>query len=322
MPKISIIVPVYNLENHLENTVKALTNQDEKDIEIILVNDGSTDKSGEVCEALQKKDGRIAVLHTENRGVSAARNAGIRLACGEFIGFCDGDDIPHRDMYSSLYNLAVKNGCQVVTAQTKIVFDDGSTSTTAKNRGEIIWDSKNQFMTEFLQGTFGFGVCKMLFKAELAKTIDFEYGRKINEDKMYVFEALQKSDTVGFIDKALYDYHRRSSSASYTEFSDKFFDAIYFADKIHSIIKKQYPDLSDYSLLGLARAHLEILKLMVLENGISKFPTEWKKSIGFLKALDKKFCKKYFSKNEQIKMTALRINPKCFMLAVNAFSKN
>ncbi len=322
MPKVSVIVPVYNLENYIERTVNVLLNQTLDDLEIILINDGSKDNSGKICDALMAKDSRISVLHTENRGVSAARNAGIRLARGKYIGFCDGDDIPNSEMYEILYNFAEKNRCQVVTAQTTVIHDDGTRRTAARDTGEFVWDSPDVFMKEFLKGTFGFGVCKMLFCSELAKTVEYEEGKKINEDKLYVFQALQKTQRMGFIDKSLFNYYRRTGSASFAQFSPKFFDAIYFAEKINATVGVQYPDLTAYSKAGLARAHIETLKLMVLENGKNQFKKEWTESVRFLRGLDRKFCKTYLPKNDYIKWSALKINQGCFSLAVKAFSKN
>ena len=100
---ISVVVPVYNVENYLEKCVSSITNQTYKNLEIILVNDGSKDNSGAICDDLAKNDSRIKVIHKENGGLSDARNTGINVATGEYIGFVDSDDWIERDMYEQLY---------------------------------------------------------------------------------------------------------------------------------------------------------------------------------------------------------------------------
>ena len=106
MPKISIIVPIYNVEKYLDKCIKSILNQSFEDFELILVNDGSTDSCGVICDKYKKLDGRITVIHKANGGLSSARNAGIDIARGEYIGFVDSDDYIHEKMYEILYNNA------------------------------------------------------------------------------------------------------------------------------------------------------------------------------------------------------------------------
>ena len=103
--KISIIVPVYNIEKYLSQCIESIINQNYKNIEIILVNDGSTDKSGDICDSYSLKDNRIKVIHKKNEGVSIARNTGLKVATGEYIAFVDGDDLVHKDIYTKLINV-------------------------------------------------------------------------------------------------------------------------------------------------------------------------------------------------------------------------
>lgn len=103
--KISIIVPVYNVEKYLSQCIESIINQNHKNIEIILVNDGSTDKSGDICDKYSLKDNRIKVIHKKNEGVSIARNTGLKVATGEYIAFVDGDDLVDKDIYTRLINV-------------------------------------------------------------------------------------------------------------------------------------------------------------------------------------------------------------------------
>ena len=110
---ISVIVPVYNTEKFLKNCISSIANQTYKDLEIILVNDGSTDNSGKICDDFAQKDSRIKVIHQSNKGVGAARNAGLDVAKGAYIGFVDSDDILRPDMYEFLLNNLIVHNADI-----------------------------------------------------------------------------------------------------------------------------------------------------------------------------------------------------------------
>ena len=322
MPKISIVVPVYNVEKYMQETVEALCNQTFKDLEIILVDDGSTDSSAEMCDNFAAKDSRVVVIHTQNHGVCSARNTGIAAAKGEYIGFCDSDDLPDLDMYETLYNNLVENDVDISMCQSIVLREDGTTFTYAKSSGLFKWDKRFDIIKEFLCGKFGIAVYKMLFKAEIAKNVKFDESKKVNEDKMYLFEALNMADKVCYLDEYKYKYIRRIGSATLSSFSAKFFDIIYFADKIHSIVSKEYPELAPYSEAGKVVAHLQVLKIMIIQNGITGFEKEWNESVKYLRSLKSGFCKQYLSRNDYIKWMSLKIGTPAFKVVTKLFSKN
>ena len=116
MIRVSIIIPVYNAEEHLTKCVESVLAQTEKNIEIILIDDGSTDGSGNICDNLAERDQRIKVIHKKHGGLATARRDGVNSAKGKYIGFVDGDDWIESNMYESLYNFAVENDAQMVTS--------------------------------------------------------------------------------------------------------------------------------------------------------------------------------------------------------------
>ena len=118
---ISIVVPVYNVEKYIEKCVNSITNQVYNNLEIILVNDGSTDNSGKLCDSLSKLDDRIKVYHKENGGLSDARNYGVERANGKYIGFVDSDDFIDSDMYKTLYDVIKRENADVAECNMKIV---------------------------------------------------------------------------------------------------------------------------------------------------------------------------------------------------------
>lgn len=125
MPLVSIIVPVYKVEKYLKRCVDSLTNQTLSDIEIILVDDGSPDNSGKICDSLQEKDCRIKVIHKSNGGLSSARNAGVKIAQGQYIGFVDSDDDVTLDMYEKMYSVAKRENVDFVMSDYQRICADG-----------------------------------------------------------------------------------------------------------------------------------------------------------------------------------------------------
>lgn len=126
MPLVSIIVPVYKVEKYLERCIDSLVNQTLRNIEIILVNDGSPDKCGEICDKWKRKDCRIKVIHKTNRGLSSARNAGLKIAQGKYTGFVDSDDDVELNMYERMYHIAEQENVDFVMADYKRICADGT----------------------------------------------------------------------------------------------------------------------------------------------------------------------------------------------------
>ena len=166
-PKISIIVPVYNLDKYIEDTVTTLTAQTYKNLEIILVDDGSTDNSQEICQRLAEKDNRIVVVHQKNSGVSSARNTGIKHATGEYMSFCDGDDALENDMYDFLYNNLVADNADISICGIRMVHPDGSSNISTSKH--IVWESFQDYARALFKGSVSMSSCAKLLKAEICK---------------------------------------------------------------------------------------------------------------------------------------------------------
>ena len=121
MDLISVIIPIYNLEQYIERCVRSVMAQSYKNLQIILVDDGSSDGSGAVCDALAQQDSRIKVIHKPNGGVSDARNFGVKAASGQFISFVDGDDYVHPEFIATLHTLCVENKCRMAQCSFEAV---------------------------------------------------------------------------------------------------------------------------------------------------------------------------------------------------------
>ena len=144
MPKVSVIIPVYNVEQYVEKSIQSVLNQSMKDIEIILVNDGSTDKSGEICDRYGQKEERIIVIHKENGGLSSARNVGVKAASGDYIGFIDSDDYIESVMYETLYQMAERDSADVAVCGVYDVYKNGKVPQCA-SRETFVCDQEENF---------------------------------------------------------------------------------------------------------------------------------------------------------------------------------
>lgn len=221
MPIISVIVPVYNVEKYLSKCIDSIINQSLTDIEIILVNDGSTDGSGLICDKYALKDSRIKVLHKSNGGLSDARNKGIEVATGEYIGFIDSDDWISKNMFEKLYNISKINNADIV--QSNYIESYNEDISIDKNINEEIsiyspMEMLEQLYTEKSIKTVV--VWNKLYRRELFKDIRFPKG-KIHEDEFTTYKLIHKSRTVADINLPLYYYRQREGSIMKSNFSIK-----------------------------------------------------------------------------------------------------
>lgn len=319
--KVSIVVPFYNAEKYLQNTVELLIAQTLKDIEIILIDDGSTDSSPAICDALARNNDKVVCLHIKNEGVSNARNKGIEIAKGDYIGFCDADDLPDKTLYETLYNLAEDNCCELSVVKYTTIFDDGKIMNN-NNSGEItVYNNKDEALIDFFKVKIQSGVYTKLLKRNLCKKISFEKGRNINEDRMFVFEALCNADSCVYKDISLYKYIRRAGSLSNCSFSEKFFDIKYFADKMVSVVSVNFPQIINYAKGNNIYSSLEILKIMCITHCVNEYVDQYNSLAKEVRKADFKVCKNYLSRNSFIKWLALKINKNLFKLLVIKFGR-
>ena len=232
---ISIIIPIYNIEKYLKRCVNSLLNQTYKNIEIILVNDGSTDNSPLICKEYEKnyKD-KIVYLNKKNSGVSEARNYGLQKAKGKFVTFIDADDYVKEGFIEKLYE-QIKDDKTVLVISNAVNFDDEQEYEQTIQKKEQIKINKEQCIKElFLEKNF-FSVCwGKLYKTEQAKKIKFDKTMKIAEDLKYVMNYLEnckENDNIIIIPDKLYYYYLRQGSAIRSGFDERWIDEINLCSK-------------------------------------------------------------------------------------------
>lgn len=190
-PKVSIIVPVYNVEKYLPKCIESITNQTLKDIEIILVNDGSTDNSGKLIDEYVVKDKRIKVIHKKNEGQGSARNVGLDIATGEYIGFVDSDDWIDSDMYEKLYIKAKEESLDVVVCSRKVWSENNVVNYKINMKNEILNDLQNDlpgYIVNYLLYTYTVSTCNKIYKSKILKTNNIKFDNVKNvgsEDALF-----------------------------------------------------------------------------------------------------------------------------------------
>lgn len=251
--KISVIVPVYNVKDYLETCVKSIVSQTYRNLEIILVDDGATDGCSEFCDEIAKTDKRILVVHKENGGLSDARNAGMDIATGEFIGFVDSDDSIEPDMFEILITNLLKYEADISCCRYTKVWEDGTEEQIGNDHNITEYFGLNA-LKEYLYGkTMDPFVVNKLYKSELLDPVNGEKRRFIKgilgEDNPFNIEILKNVDKVVLAGESKYRYlQKRPGAITNSSVSQKKIDSVYFWDSVRKDCEENYPNLVPYAL--------------------------------------------------------------------------
>lgn len=230
-PKISVIIPVYNEELYISECIESLQNQSLNDIEIIMINDGSSDNSGEICRTYANRDKRIKIIEQDNKGVSEARNAGLNYACGEFIVFVDSDDWMHKRGLELLLAEYENTGADLIVANMGFV--DGSHIKTLRVFDKPFTTTDRKWINKYQMACIGYGynpnpgtkynitglgsMGNKLYKREIIETYNLRfdpYTLGIYEDNLFVLHYLEQCEKISYIDETIYYYRKVLDSNS------------------------------------------------------------------------------------------------------------
>lgn len=265
-PSISIIIPVYNVEKYLGRCMNSVLNQHYRDFEVILIDDGSTDNSGVMCDEWSKKDGRVIVIHQKNSGAGAARNTGLAIANGELIGFVDSDDWIESDMFERLVT-ALKMYPEADIAECETNRTDGKRKSKRKKYDSAITlKSQKQMLETFFRihgGESNYGIYTKLIKKKVISGFQFIEGT-ISEDVMASYYFYTHCDKVVKINDCLYNYFQNQNGVTRKQVSKRDLEYIEAFKRIHEDVQKKCPELKKYSEINYARANFTILSKMKL----------------------------------------------------------
>lgn len=254
MDKISVIVPVYNIEEYISECIESVINQDYKNLQIILVDDGSTDKSGKICDDYKVIDERIEVIHKKNGGLGSARNAGLARATGDFISFVDGDDILDTTMYSAMIKVQKEKSADIIEIlrkpfynikELKINNNQETYQILVMTGAEAL---KNQLSVEKTIYSPLIAVWCRLYKTELVKEEFFPENR-IHEDYCWDARVFVKANKYIVLEKILYYYRKRKGSITSGKFKLRDMDMLVTLRERNSFLQENsYNDLLQVSL--------------------------------------------------------------------------
>lgn len=242
-PLISVIIPVYNVEEYVERCILSIINQTYKELEIILVNDGSTDNSLSICSYYASKDPRIKIINKSNGGLSSARNAGLNVCTGDFISFIDSDDWLAIETYEKLINTYSKEKPDI------IIFGryNHYKKTNEKIKGycpkkyEII-NSEETLRRSFLYDCMDFSSCDKLYKSNLWFSFRFPEG-KVSEDVGVLYKVIDNAKSILLVPEPFYNYYHRNNSITSSGFYINLMDAYYFCNDIIEYTKNKHSNI-------------------------------------------------------------------------------
>lgn len=238
-PEISIIVPVYNDELYLKDCLNSILQQTFQEFEVIIVNNGSTDQSGMICDQYAGQDSRIKVIHQEYLGVSVARNTGIQNAIGKYIGFVDGDDYISENMYGELYNLCNETGSDIAVCKLGREVD-GKLINPIEEEKMVEMDNEEAMRQLFKGELFRFSLCNKLFKATCFEYVLFPEGR-IHEDLATTYKLFSKANKVIYKNFIGYIYVKRQNSILTSKYNESRLDSFIAWNEILKFMRVRYP---------------------------------------------------------------------------------
>ena len=269
-PAISVIVPIYNIEKYIRRALDSILAQTFSNFELLLIDDGSTDESGRLCEQIAEQDERVLLYHKENEGLSQARNDGLKQAQGDFVIFIDSDDYIHPEMITSLYQQLVKEDADVSSCGVMNVYANSESPQSANQDDYFVCDTET-FLKEYLIGEKIPGtICNKLIKKEIAAQLTFPKGL-IYEDAYYHFDLIKLDRKYVVNTKPYYYYFHRGDSITTKPYAEKDLAYIDIYQKFYNEVVKNYSDLKEVAFFRLAYAHFFILDKMLLDDQYKQF---------------------------------------------------
>ena len=259
-PEITVIVPAFNAEKYLKDCLDSVIRQNFSSWELIIADDGSSDRTGEIADEYASKDSRIRVIHLSRKGVSAARNAGIDASEGKYLAFVDADDYLEPDYLKELFDRAEVSHADIV--QCSFFEDSEGNKTPDANPVDKTYEDPDSMMRAFFAGTHGDirdSVWAKLFRRDAFADIRFDTGLSIYEDGYYVYQCLRKATKAVCFGKPLYHYVKHGNSATHSGLDEKYKDYFAMFDKLkddfadNGFIRKRIADREAETSLWLMR---------------------------------------------------------------------
>ena len=265
--KLTVIVPVYNVEKYLSKCIQSILGQSFKDFELILVDDGSTDNSGIICDQLAQTDTRIFVIHKSNGGLSSARNCGLSKASGEYISFIDSDDFIEDDMYITMLEAMERTGKDIaVCGRITHLWGKKEKTEFTLNR-ELEFTREEAIREVLLLRNIDVSACDKIYRRNLFENIKYPEG-KVSEDAAIIFELLGYANGVVHVGHSFYHYVYRKNSISKSQYNHQYYDAYINCIQIQKYILTNYPQMQTACKIYCTQVCGALLQCMSMDKAI------------------------------------------------------
>lgn len=320
MHSVSIIVPVYNVEKYLAKCIESILSQTYRDIEVLLIDDGSTDGSADICKEYSRQDDRIRYIRQENGGLGNARNRGIQEASGKYILFIDSDDYIAENMVEQLYQNIITSGADMATCGIYNVFQQKCTAQYDKIE-KFLCSSEEAFGLLLIGEKIPGSSCNKLIQADILKDIRFPEGIPY-EDVGFHIDLMQKVETVYVDTTPLYYYVHRENSITTKKFDSDAMMFIYAYNETLKVVMEKYPAIIEEARFKLFWAYFAILDRILKEEQYWKI-SEYKKVKHYLKRNAVRIIRNpYFHKARKIGAFALLVNIRLYRFMIMMNDKN
>ena len=318
-PLITVIVPVYKAENYLEKCIQGLLGQTYQNLEIILINDGSPDNSGTICDNFAKQDARIRVIHKENGGASSARNAGLDVMRGDYVGFIDSDDWIEPNMFEHMLDLLIRHDAQIAACGLQCDYGNGTTVFFNGNYpqcADVEVYSRIDALREAIIGRkITPSMCDKLLKASIFQNLRFREGT-VNEDFELVPQCIELADTVVYDPLPLYHYVIDGESVTHGAFKKSRFTEAQVSRNLMAHYQEHYPSLYPYALAK----HAEICMNLVQASAASpEFAEERESLIRDIRTYKISSYFRFLDRKDQIKRILFAISVPLFISVMTRY---
>ena len=313
--KISVIVPVYNVEKYIGKCIKSITNQDYENIEIILVDDGSKDQAGKICDDYALKDKRIRVIHKKNGGVSSARNIGIESSTGEYIAFVDGDDYVEKDYISYLLSLIKNNSADVSLSMS--YFTDYQKKQTENDKTKVI--TGKEAAIQIMSYNIAIGVYNKLFsKSAIIGKVKFDEDLCMGEGFNFNTDVFQRVEKVAIGYRKIYFYRKNNSESVTTKFdAQKWKNGLLAIEKIKNKLVIKDREMVNAWKFANWRTHVDIYNLLIATKNEKNYNELYKKCLKEGKKNWKYAFKNPTARREKIRAISMIIFPRILPFVYN-----
>lgn len=310
MSLVTVIIPVYKTRDYLESCVKSVVNQTYKNLEIILVDDGSPDECGQICDELKKQDPRIIVIHQDNQGLSGARNTALNIMSGEAVTFIDSDDTVDPHMIEYMMDDMEKYDADIVEGQFYEVFGN-EVKTYDYLKETKVYSTEQALLIDLSSKGGSVAACGKLYRKKIFDAHRFEIGR-IGEDAFAIIGSLRQAERIVIDTRPMYYYYHRNNSITTQGFNEKTLDEIRGAKINLDIVEKEFPGALAGALFRYDWSYLWVLDRILLDDHWTK--NQYLKMIlaHIRKNLARILKNPYFTRNRKIGAILTSFSPRLY----------